>query len=71
MGKKKGVSDAINNSTYKDSSDPAFIFSLLNMPDEAMHWLEKAYQERSVMMVTLKNFWVWDNLRDDPRFQER
>ena len=22
------------------------------------------------MMVTLKNFWVWDNLREDARFQE-
>jgi len=48
----------------------SFIFSLLNMPDEAIFWLEKAFQERSVMMVTLKNFWVWDNIRDDPRFQE-
>jgi len=70
MGKKKGVSEAIKNENYKDSSDPAFIFSLLNMPDEAIFWLEKAFQERSVMMVTLKNFWVWDNIRDDPRFQE-
>ena len=53
-----------------DSSDPALLFSLLNMPHEAMYWLDKAFEERSVTMVTLKNFWVWDNLRDNARFKE-
>jgi AraC-like DNA-binding protein len=42
---------------------------MLNEREEAIRWLEKAYQERSVMLVTLKNFWVWDNLREDARFQ--
>jgi hypothetical protein len=40
------------------------------MPHEAIYWLDKAYEERSVTMVTLKNFWVWDNLRDNARFKE-
>ena len=70
MGKKKEVLAVVNKSEYVDASDPAFLYALLNMPDEAIFWLEKAYQERSVMMVTLKNFWVWDNLRADTRFQE-
>ena len=70
MGKKKEVETVLENSEYVDSSDPAFLYALLNSPDQAIFWLEKAYQERSVMMVTLKNFWVWDNLRDDARFQE-
>jgi YesN/AraC family two-component response regulator len=55
---------------YVDSSDPALLFSLLNMPYEAIYWLDKAYEEHSVTMVTLKNYWVWDNLRDNARFKE-
>lgn len=70
MGQKKEVETVVKSTEYVDSSDPAFLYALLNMPDEAMYWLEKAWEERSVMMVTLKNFWVWDNLRDDPRFRE-
>jgi len=70
MGKKEEVLSVVEKTKYIDSSDPAFLFAMLNRPDEAMYWLEKAYEERSVMMVTLKNFWVWDNLRDDPRFQQ-
>ncbi|HPJ63791.1 helix-turn-helix domain-containing protein [Lentimicrobium sp.] len=70
MGKKKEVVAVMEKSEYVDSSDPAILYSLLDMPDEAIFWLKKACQERSVMMVSLKNFWVWDNLRDDPRFKE-
>ncbi len=70
MGKKKEVLAVVEKSEYVDSSDPAFLYALLDMRDEAIFWLDKACQERSVMMVTLKNYWVWDNLRDDSRFQE-
>jgi TolB-like protein/AraC-like DNA-binding protein len=70
MGKKKEVVAVVEKSEYLDSSDPAMLYALLDMPDEAIFWLKKACEERSVMMVSLKNFWVWDNLRDDPRFKE-
>lgn len=70
MGKKEEVLASIKKSKYVDSSDPALLFSLLNMPHEAMYWLDKAYEEHSVNMVTLKNYWVWDNLRDNARFKE-
>ncbi|MGB3588700.1 MAG: helix-turn-helix domain-containing protein, partial [Tunicatimonas sp.] len=43
---------------------------LLNMPDEAIFYLGNAYEERSVTLCTLKNYWVWDNLRDNARFKE-
>ncbi len=70
MGKKEEALAVIEKSKYMDSSDPALLFSLLNMPHEAMYWLDKAYEEHSVTMVTLKNYWVWDNLRDNARFKE-
>lgn len=69
MGKKEEVLAVLENSEYLDSSDPAMLFSLLNMPNEAIDCLDKAYEEHSVNMVTLKNYWVWDNLRDNPRFK--
>ncbi|GAB5555077.1 MAG: hypothetical protein Sapg2KO_46680 [Saprospiraceae bacterium] len=70
MGKVEEVATVLNTKTYQDSSDPALLYALLNNPDKALFWLEKAYEERSVMLVTLKNFWVWDNLRSDARFQK-
>ena len=70
MGKKEEVLAEIKKTKYNDSSDPAMLFSLLNMPNEAMDWLDQAYEERSVNMVTLKNYWVWDNLRDNAQFKE-
>jgi TolB-like protein/DNA-binding winged helix-turn-helix (wHTH) protein/Tfp pilus assembly protein PilF len=38
--------------------------------DEALHWLEKAYQEHSSSLTALKVDPTYDPLRSDPRFQE-
>jgi AraC-like DNA-binding protein len=70
MGKKEEVLAILMKTKYVDSSDPAILYSLLDMPNEAIFWLDKAYEERSVTMSTLKNYWVWDNLRDNARFKE-
>lgn len=70
MGKNEEVLAVLKKSKFIDSSDPAILYSLLNMPEEAIYWLDKAYEERSVNMATLKTFWVWDNLRDNARFKE-
>lgn len=70
MGKKKESLATIKKTEYLDSCDPAGLYALLNMQDEAISYLEKAFTERSVMMVTLKNFWLWDNLKDNPKFQQ-
>ncbi|MBR9917506.1 helix-turn-helix domain-containing protein [bacterium] len=70
MGKKEEVLSVLKKTKYIDSSDPAILYALLDMPNEAIYWLEKAYEERSVNMATLKNYWVWDNLREHDRFKE-
>ena len=36
---------------------------------EALRWLEAAYEERDISLVWLKVSWVYDPLRSDPRFQ--
>jgi hypothetical protein len=38
--------------------------------DQVMKWLEQAYQQRETPLVHLSVGWDWDNLRDDPRFQD-
>jgi len=41
----------------------------LGEKDEAMAWLERAYEERDQWMVYIKSFPGWDALRPEPRFQ--
>lgn len=48
----------------------AGIYAHLGDREHALKWLEKAYQERSHMMVDLKVEPVWDGLRSDPRFTD-
>ena len=38
--------------------------------DRALEWLEKAYEEREIPLTHLSVGWDWDNLRNDPRFQD-
>jgi len=70
MGHKEEVLRTIKSETFLDPINPAMLYTLMDMPDEAVFWLEKAYRQRSLMMVTLKHLWLWDPLRDDPRFIE-
>ena len=46
-----------------------YIYLGLGEHDEALRWLEEAYQEHGVSLVWLKELWIYDPLRSDPRFQ--
>ncbi|MBX7173581.1 MAG: winged helix-turn-helix domain-containing protein [Pyrinomonadaceae bacterium] len=48
----------------------AVIYAGLGEKNEAFIWLEKAYQDKSWWMATLKSNPQLDDLRDDPRFQD-
>ena len=48
----------------------AKVYSALGDKDQAIEWLEKAYQRRSFGMFFLKVDADFDNLRSDPRFKE-
>jgi TolB-like protein/tetratricopeptide (TPR) repeat protein/predicted Ser/Thr protein kinase len=50
-------------------TDIALIHAALGENDEAMVWLEKAYQEREVQLVRAKVDPRFNPLRNDPRFQ--
>jgi len=42
----------------------------LGEKDQALAWLEKAYQEHSGLLANLKADLLWDPIRTDPRFQD-
>jgi TolB-like protein/DNA-binding winged helix-turn-helix (wHTH) protein/Tfp pilus assembly protein PilF len=57
----------------REGDFPAFTFASVNVAlgnkDEALHWLEKSYENRDWPLVQLKVEPQWDPLRSDPRFQ--
>ena len=73
----------INNSGYKtaleiwlnteiENNNPiyaAVISILLNRKEEALTWLEKAFEERHSMVYNIYYAWPFKNLRSEPRFQ--
>lgn len=70
LGQEKEVLQAIESQEFLDPMDPAILYALMGMKDEAIAMLEEGYKTKSVMMVTLKHYWMWDTIRDDERFQE-
>jgi serine/threonine protein kinase/Flp pilus assembly protein TadD len=48
----------------------AAVYSGLNEKDQALQWLEKAYQDHSDYLVYLRREPTFDRLRADPRFQD-
>ena len=62
----KGVS----NRKYVSSFNIALIYVGLNDVDQAFQWLEKAYRERSDLLVYLKVDARVDKIRSDPRFKD-
>jgi hypothetical protein len=46
----------------------AMIYTGLGEKDQALAWLEKAYDDRSSYMVYLKVEPIFDSLHSDPRF---
>jgi hypothetical protein len=54
---------------YVDPIWLAEIHAFLDEKDQAFEWLEKAYEERSPMLVYLRVEPLYDNIRSDPRFK--
>ena len=53
---------------YVSPYNIALIYNGLGERDEALTWLERGYEQRDQRMVFLKVEPKWNNLRDDPRF---
>jgi predicted nucleic acid-binding protein len=53
---------------------PALAFAIVHLGlgerDEALSWLEKAYEERFNRLAYLRREPIWNALRQEPRFQD-
>ena len=48
----------------------ATLYARLGEKNQALEWLQKAYQEQNDLLVTLKADPRFDGLRSDPRYTE-
>ena len=64
----KLLSDLKKNSNAEFAPQIAMIYASMGNNDQAMHWLERAYEERFNPSILLRS--GFDPLRSDPRFEE-
>jgi TolB-like protein/Tfp pilus assembly protein PilF len=62
--------NALPKQRYVSSYDVARIHAALGRKDEALRFLESAYQERATFMIWLKTDARFDEFRSDPCFQD-
>jgi TolB-like protein/DNA-binding winged helix-turn-helix (wHTH) protein/Flp pilus assembly protein TadD len=60
---------AVNRQRYVSPLDIAIVYTGLGDRNSAFHWLEKAYQERTMRIQELPEP-IFDSLRSDPRFRD-
>ncbi len=60
----------LSNEPYVPPYNIALIHNGLGERDETLAWLERGFEQRDPKMVFLKVEPKWNNLRDDPRFQD-
>jgi TolB-like protein/Tfp pilus assembly protein PilF len=53
----------------KDAIATAGVYAVLGEKEKAMEWLEKAYDDRVGYLATIDRDFVFENLRDEPRYQ--
>jgi TolB-like protein/DNA-binding winged helix-turn-helix (wHTH) protein/Tfp pilus assembly protein PilF len=57
-----------SNASFTNAPQIAMIYASMGDNDQAMHWLERAYEERFNPSILLRS--GFDPLRSDPRFEE-
>jgi Flp pilus assembly protein TadD len=70
-GKARGALDELKSLSAQHYVPPynvAAVYLAMGEQDEAITWLEKAYEERDVRLSFLNTDPKWDSLRSDPRF---
>jgi hypothetical protein len=56
-----------SNASFTDAPHIAMIYAFMGDNEQAMNWLERAYQERFNPSILLRS--GFDPLRSDPRFE--
>lgn len=70
MGQTQAVLQEMNTTEFLDVCDPAMLYSLMNIPEKAIPLLQKGVEQQTMMLISLKHFFVWDNLRDHDAFKQ-
>jgi serine/threonine protein kinase/Tfp pilus assembly protein PilF len=65
---RRWLADILKHPQAREA-DIATIYLLLGENGEGWKWFEKAYNERSRLLIFLKVDFIYDNFRSDPRFQ--
>ena len=60
----------VSSQRHVSPGNIALIYNSLGERDETFSWLERGFEERDPKMVFLKVEPKWNNLREDPRFQD-
>ena len=60
----------LSTTRYVPAYHVALVYNGLNERDKTLAWLERAFEQHNPRMVFLKVEPKWNNLRDDPRFQD-
>jgi TolB-like protein/Flp pilus assembly protein TadD len=60
----------LSTTGYVSPYNIALIYNALEMRDDSLTWLEKAYEQRDPKMTFVKVEPKWNNLRTEPRFIE-
>ena len=55
---------------YVSADSIAAVYVSLGDEEKALHWLNKAIDERSYMLLFLRHAWRWDPIRDNPEFND-
>ena len=58
-----------SKSRFVPPSHIALVYNYLGDTEQALHWLENAYDIHDPKMISLKQPW-WTNVANDPRFQD-
>jgi hypothetical protein len=46
------------------------LYAAAGESDRALDWLERGFEDRISNMIGIAFAPIWDNLRDDPRFED-
>jgi TolB-like protein len=59
----------IKNQENINALDIAEVYAFRSEPDEAMHWLERAYAQKDPWLFRIKTNWLMKGLEADPRYK--
>jgi tetratricopeptide (TPR) repeat protein len=60
----------LSKTRYVESNQIVWLWVAAGRKEEAIRWLQSAFERRAAVMVWLNVAGEWDALRSDPRFQE-